>query len=233
MKNNSRIHRGFTLVELLVVIVIIAALAGLAAPMVMSQRKKADLIQATSNAKNIGIAMLDFENNYGSFPDSTTAAQVTANTGSALNLTGTNANSFFKQLIASGIAQSEEMFYAKASYTLKPDNVFTQDADALKNGECGFGYIMNGTVGFSTAGNPARPIVCTPFTSALSGNAFDPDLYDFKAVVLNIDSSAKQLQIRATDNQAMLPGGNTLVATGPNTVWGATATPTVVYPTSK
>ena len=64
MKTNHKTRRGFTLVELLVVIVIIAALAGLTAPMVIRQRKKADQTEAVSNARQIGLALFEFENEY-------------------------------------------------------------------------------------------------------------------------------------------------------------------------
>lgn len=67
MKTNVKTRRGFTLVELLVVIVIIASLAGLTAPMVIRQRKKADQTEATNNARQIGLALLEFENDYGSY----------------------------------------------------------------------------------------------------------------------------------------------------------------------
>ena len=125
MKTNPRkTRRGFTLVELLVVIVIIAALAGLTAPMVIRQRKKADQTEAVNNARQIGLALFEFETEYGAFPDKDTATAVTAATGETAP-DGTNSNDKFRQLIAAGIAQSEAMFFAKSAYTKKPDGVIS------------------------------------------------------------------------------------------------------------
>ena len=140
MKTNHKTRRGFTLVELLVVIVIIAALAGLTAPMVIRQRKKADQTEAVSNARQIGLAMIEIENEYGNYPDSTTAPTVTAATGSLLTLTGTNSNDYFRQLLAGNFTQSETIFYEKIANAKKPDNNIS-GAEALKEGEVGFGYI--------------------------------------------------------------------------------------------
>ena len=67
---------GFTLVELLVVIVIIAALAGLTAPQVMKMAKKADLTEATSNAKQLGLAFAQFDADIGGYPDDSTVEAV-------------------------------------------------------------------------------------------------------------------------------------------------------------
>ena len=98
--------RGFTLVELLVVIVIIAALAGLTAPMVIKQRRKADQTEAVSNARQIGLALFEFETTYGRYPDTSTAEEVKTNTESDLNLSGNTATDYFRQLIA---AHQEDM----------------------------------------------------------------------------------------------------------------------------
>ena len=51
--NTKKIVKGFTLVELLVVIAIIAALAALATPVVLKQQKKAAATEAVNNAKQI------------------------------------------------------------------------------------------------------------------------------------------------------------------------------------
>ena len=77
MKTNTNRKRGFTLVELLVVIVIIASLAALSAPMIMGQIKKANKAEAISNSKQIGLALFEFDSDYGSYPDKDTAADVT------------------------------------------------------------------------------------------------------------------------------------------------------------
>lgn len=46
-------------------IVVIAMLAGLTAPMVIRQRKKADQTEAVGNARQIGLVLLDFQYDYG------------------------------------------------------------------------------------------------------------------------------------------------------------------------
>ena len=75
---------GFTLVELLVVIVIIAALAGLSAPVILKQRKAADRTEALNNVRQIGLSLFEFDAEYGSFPDNNTAEDVKEATGTVL-----------------------------------------------------------------------------------------------------------------------------------------------------
>lgn len=233
MKMNPKQRRGFTLVELLVVIVIIAALAGLTAPMVIRQRKKADQTEATNNARQIGIALFEFENSYGSFPDQTTAETVRTNTETKLTLGTANSNDYFRQLIAAEVCQSEAMFYAKTSFTKKPDNVFSTAEKALEKGEVGFGYIMDTNKAFSTAGNPARPIVAAPLLFPFATGQFDTDVYDFKAVVLRIDNSVQSISVLKSTKLAQLGGGKNLLQTGDDTVWGTGVTPTMVNPDPK
>jgi prepilin-type N-terminal cleavage/methylation domain-containing protein len=226
-------RRGFTLVELLVVIVIIAALAGLTAPMVIRQRKKADQTEAVSNARQIGLALFEFENEYGSYPDQDTAIAVTSATGSTLTLGATNSNDLFRQLLAGNFTQSEKMFYAKVPGAVKPDDN-VKGEEALKAGEVGFAYMMKGTTGFNAAGNPSRPLAVTPLMGTATDGTFDPAPFDSKAIVLRMDNSVTSINIKL-DKKINLGGTNSdLLTTGTDTVWGEmTETPTIKAPKTK
>lgn len=232
MKTNvPTTRRGFTLVELLVVIVIIASLAGLTAPMVIRQRKKADQTEATSNARQIGIAMLEFDTDYGSFPGAATQVQVTQNfPTSVIKGAVGSSNGFFKQLFEAGLTQSEAMFYAKIPGSVKPDGNIQSDAEALKRGEVGFAYITDAAEGLSSAGNPARAVAVTPYAT---GENFLGDPFDKKAVILRIDNSVTSVNISVTagsttNSGPAIVGGQSLLAAA-NPIWGG-GTPTVQAP---
>src|SRR5262249_31018939 len=61
-------RRGFTLVELLVVMVIIAVLAGLLIPAVQKVRSAANRVSCRNNLKQVAIAMANFNHAKGRFP---------------------------------------------------------------------------------------------------------------------------------------------------------------------
>ncbi|MES2980992.1 MAG: prepilin-type N-terminal cleavage/methylation domain-containing protein [Verrucomicrobiota bacterium] len=228
MKINPIRRRGFTLVELLVVIVIIASLAALSAPMIIGKVKEAHKAEAISNAKQIGLAMFDFENDYGSYPDGTTLADVAEAFPDAdvEGEAGEDSNGYFKQLLQAGIIQSEEVFYAKAQGTKNPDGDIS-GSEALAAREVGFGYILNGDTGLSTAGNSSRVIVVTPL--AEDGTNFDADPFGGSAVTLRIDQSATTPKIRPPKGSSTGPaiiGGKSLLEAE---FWGD-ATPTIKAP---
>lgn len=240
MKLKYKMRRGFTLVELLVVIAIIATLAGVGVPVIIAQQKKGARSEAVANAKSIGLAMFNFEQDYGSFPtagdgDGSTAKQVQENNPeSGYTFGSENSNDFFRQLIAAGHADSERVFYAKAPYTKKPDNNLKADK-ALGAGEVGFAYIMaSETDPVPSSGNSGRPLVAAAVFNGAKDGTFDPDVYDRRAVVLRIDQSATDLPVRPSDKRVLVGGGKTLLQGGADdTVWGVDISSPVVKPPKK
>ena len=144
--------------------------------------------EASNNARQVGLALFEFETEYGKFPDASTIAELRKEMGSTLPLGTTSSNDFFRQLIASGIAQSESMFYAKTSASHKPDGDFA-GTKALEKGECGFTYFLGG----ETAGNPRRPLVVVPMIPGT--DRFDSKPFEGKAVILKMDNSVSSYPI--------------------------------------
>jgi prepilin-type N-terminal cleavage/methylation domain-containing protein len=225
MKTNIKVKRGFTLVELLVVIVIIAALAALSSPMVFRQVKRAAEAQALSNARQIGIALFEFQDDYGTYPSAATLLQVQEAfpDETIKGAAGTDSNGFFKQLFQVGLTQSEDIFFAKAKGIVKPDGDISTSAKALGPGEVGFGYILDG---LGTAGNPSRPVIATPLVQD-SITEFDGDPFNRKAVVLRIDNSVISVNIRVASGSTVnkgpaIIGGQSLLGAS-NPIWNGGA----------
>ncbi|HVJ45271.1 MAG TPA: prepilin-type N-terminal cleavage/methylation domain-containing protein [Luteolibacter sp.] len=228
MKTHRRLTAGgFTLVELLVVIVIVATLAGLASPVVLKKLKEGDRIQAISNSREIYKALFTFKNDYQSFPDKTTFQAVKDATESKILQTqGNFSNDYFRQLLAADLG-NEKIFYAKAAGIKKPDNAFNTAANALQAGEVGFGYVLDKGVSLDDS-NTDRPIFVAPLVRG-SAELFDAGPFSGKAVFLLLDGSVDEKTITKSKKIAM-GGGKFLLQNGEGTVWGTEVTPKIAPP---
>lgn len=194
-------------------------------------------VEAVNNARQLGLALFEFEKEYGSFPDETTAAKVRQKTGTQLDLGNTSANDYFRQLVAADIVSSPSMFYAKAAFSKKPRKPAELGQWTLEPGTVGFGYLMNGKSGFNNKeGNPARPLACTPLAfdgKTVSNEQFDVDLYGIKAVILRMENSVACHPVSRRTRLIAMSSGKTLLQTGPDTVWSSTESPVIIPPLPK
>jgi hypothetical protein len=194
-----------------------ATLAGLAAPLVLKQRKKADQVEAITNARQIGMALFEFENEYGSNPTAATAA-VVAEKSQSNPITGNSSNARFRQLIQGNILKSEQVFYAKAEGVHKPDGDISGN-HAIAPGECGFAYIESST------GESPRPLAITPFVHGT--DRLDPKPFDGYAIVVWSDNSVTSLKIDRATGHAISEGKNVLDPNNP--IWKGTP-PVILLP---
>ncbi len=179
-------------------------------PFVIRSHRDPAQSEAVNNARQIGLALFEFDAEYGKFPDATTIAAVKLKTGTLLPMGTKSSNDFFRQLIAAEIVQSESIFHAKINDCKKPDNRIAA-GKALAIGECGFSYLA----GLSSKGNPSRPLIVTPLIPGTL--RFDPTRFNGKAIILRMDFNVTSIPINGAGH-VMLNGMNLLEPTNP--IWG-------------
>jgi len=165
------------------------------------QKKKADLMEAINNAKQIGIALFEFDTDYGAFPSEQTKATVEENAGVTLPEDDKSSDSLFRQIFAAGITESERIFYANIPGAKRGDQA--EALKALGKGKNAFTYIA----GLNSAGNIARPIVLCPVIPGTT--KFDPKPFGGKALLLRIDQSVEVYEIE-DDGTVLIAGKDIL-----------------------
>lgn len=213
----SNSKSGFTLIEIMVVIAIIAALASMGTPMALKQMKKKDLLTGTNNAKQIYMAMTEFESDFGSFPDDYTATR----DPDLADFTGEDANIYLGQLIQSGIIDKEGVFKLKGGASVKgePDDIISE-GNVLVAGENGFSYVMKEKgVSFSLSDKSSIPLLVGAMDHRDPSKTKFKDVFGGKALVLRIDGSATQERISPKTGKVNLVSGKTLFDASEDSVW--------------
>jgi len=207
-------------VELLVVIAIIAVLAGLATPAILKAKKNADKAKVINNARQIGMALGEFDNEYGSYPSEDTKEDLE---DSEIECpAGDDANAYLAQLIAAKFLDAEEVFFAKGVRGTKlGDNDVSSPDEMLAKGENGFGYVMlaDGEALSSSIAKSTTPVLVAPLIEGGTEPIFDPSPYNEKMVYFKADGSVTEARIK-TDGKAGLKKGKTLFDIGEETMWG-------------
>jgi hypothetical protein len=171
---------------LAIALILLLLLAGLTASKLIRSSKKSDPKEAVSNARQIGLALFEFDHHYGRYPDDSTAGLVREATSTSLKLGSSTSNDYFRQLIAAEIMQTEIPFYAKTTSSRRPDNMFS-GSQALEKGEVAFAYIA----GLSSAkAHPRAPVMMTPLVPGkrLFDIKSSREYFDGKAVILHADN---------------------------------------------
>ncbi len=138
--------------------------------------------EAMGNAVSVSYSLMEFESEYGIFPDATTAPLVKSTTATPLTLGSSSSNQLFRQLLATSL-KSEKPFYAAIKGSRRPDDLFHDDAHALEPGECGFAYIA----GLHSGMHPDTPVLVSPLIPGTT--RFDPKPFRGKAIVLRLGIS--------------------------------------------
>ena len=222
--NHNRKPRGFTLVELLVVISIIVILAGIAAPTAIGALKHAERVRGLSNLRNVRGGLDFFASDFGGeYPNESTAIQVAdlvaddeprdlstselkcdwklrqnrgLNNRVKKREVSHAADEYFQQVMGRGL-DNEEMLYLNAfrsEFKLSRSN---KDA-RVDQGENVWGY----TRGLHRTSSSHIPIVYDTPISIGESPTFSKKIWDGKVLVSFMDGSTTAMPIGGSDRRS-------------------------------
>ncbi|MES2437849.1 MAG: sigma-70 family RNA polymerase sigma factor [Verrucomicrobiota bacterium] len=152
-------------------------------------------LRMMNNARHIGIALFEFEREYGSYPNEETAAAVKERTNTKADVKAATANDCFFQLIASGIARTDRFFSME-----EPEEGEDMNPESQMNLEkCAFSFLS----GTNSSGDPRRPLAVFPMVPGTG--RFDRKMLGGQAVILRLDNSVNSVPI-AQDGTAIENG---------------------------
>lgn len=214
---NKHKKGGFTLIELMVVIAILASLAAIGYGPIMDHMGDGDRQQASSNLGQVQKLLMAFKGDYSSYPCDSTADSLQEDNAEINfgDLKGDHSNAYFRQLFYKHI-NSEGNFYAKIQGVKEADNRIANGA-ALERGENGMAYIMLkpkageedvGKRGVSASNAPLALCCVARSSTPMDGTNVQFDMESFRghAFVVNVDGSVKDLmdKIEEDDNDSSI-----------------------------
>lgn len=151
---NTKTTSAFTLIEMLVVISIIAVLAGIALPVYTTVQERGAQTKDLSNAKQIGLACKLYAADHdGVFPDKD--GQAADPPVTALTAADTS-NQAFASLIPTYLPTEKLFYLAKSVWSpTQPDENTTAPADRCEAGTNNFAYEL----GLTETSNPNFPLI--------------------------------------------------------------------------
>lgn len=218
--------KGLDSAAIVVGLIVLCGLAACVYPVFLKNKKGAHFTRALSNIKQIGACLIEFDTEYGGFPDDKTALDVKEATETSLTLTGPYSNDYFRQMLAGPSKNYERWLWCKTPQSPQPpDDEYSTPAKCLAAGEVGYSYIMAGpTQGQKAGDEPSRPVIVAPSYQFTADWTFDREPYAGKVVVLRLDNSATAMQIRE-DRKVYTNPGKPIEETGDQTPWGRSMTP--------
>ena len=175
----KREDKSFTLIELLVVIAIIAILAGMLLPALGAVKETGKQANCTNNLKQMGTALVTYENDYQAMP----YGNFTGATGGDTASDGDYASGHFETLRRDSL--DEPKSYMCPS-TTQAGWQATGTGGTISPGTFSYGYFLNGTTPISTSTcGPASAIVADAQCNSVWN-------HDKKGAYLRIDSSVSR-----------------------------------------
>lgn len=223
-------RKGFTLIELMVVIAILAALAAIGYGPILDHMNDGDRQMASSNLKSLHTVLQGFKTDHGSYPCDSTAERLQEDSPD-LNfgtLTGDNSNAYFRQVYYISSNVSEKPFFGKVNCNglnvAKEGDEKLANGQALARGENAMAYVMrknsedpNMKDGVTKSNAPLAICGIYPSNTPYVGDevAFDGASFRGHAFLLSCDGAVKDLnrdlkEDENTEDKCIMPTGKSL-----------------------